>query len=75
MTTTEQPRAESHGLHFVILPKNPRQTSTNEEPLNFKPKRPLTCVDATVKAAAEQKPEMTGADMNSTINPTSINNN
>ena len=66
---TEQPRAESPGLHFVILVKNPFQVSTKEDPGNLRPKRPLTCVEATVRAAAEQNPEITGADINSTMNP------
>jgi hypothetical protein len=53
-----------------MFSKNPRQVSMNEDPLNFKPKSPLTCVDDTVRAAAEQKPDITGAEINSTINPT-----
>lgn len=65
----EHPRAESHGLHFVMLVKNPFQVSTNDDPLNFKPNRPFTCVEDTVRAAAEQNPEITGAEINSTMNP------
>lgn len=65
----EQPRAESQGLHVLMFVKNPCQVSIKDEPLNFKPNNPFTCVDATVKAAAEQKPEITGADMNSTMKP------
>ena len=39
------------------------------DPLNFKPKRPFNCVDVAVSAAAEQNPEITGAETKSTINP------
>jgi hypothetical protein len=52
-----------------MFSKKPRQISMNEDPLNFKPKRPFTWVDDTVRAAAEQNPEITGAEMNSTMNP------
>jgi hypothetical protein len=33
------------------------------------PSKPLICVDATVSAAAEQNPPMTGVEMNSIITP------
>ena len=65
----EQPNAVSQRLTFDTFEKKPHQTSTKEDPLNFSPNSPLTCVEATVKAAAEQKPEITGADMSSTIKP------
>lgn len=68
-TIDEQPNPASHGLILERFVKNPVQISTNEDPLNFNPKRPFTCVEATVNAAAEQKPEITGADINSTRNP------
>ena len=40
-----------------------------EEPGNLSPKSVLNCAVMTVAAAAEQKPEMTGPDMNSIIHP------
>jgi hypothetical protein len=52
-----------------MFSKKPRQVSINEDPLHFNPKRPFTWVDDTVRAPAEQKPEMTGAEINSTMNP------
>ena len=65
----EHPSPASHGLMFDRFVMKPFQISTKEEPLNFRPKSPFTWVEATVKAAAEQKPEMTGAEMKSTMNP------
>ncbi len=65
----EHPSPASHGLILDRFVKKPVQISTKEDPLNFSPKSPFTWVEATVKAAAEQKPEMTGAEMKSTINP------
>lgn len=67
-----QPREVSHGLAFVILEKNPAHISTKDAALNFSPKSPLICVEATVNAAAEQNPEITGADINSTKNPVKL---
>lgn len=65
----EQPSPASHGLILDRFVKKPFQISTKEDPLNFSPNSPFTWVEATVKAAAEQNPEMTGAEINSTMNP------
>ena len=68
----EKPKDVSHGLTLDMFEKNSVQISTKEEVPIFNPKSPLIWVDATVNAAAEQKPEITGADMNSTINPDNL---
>ena len=47
----------------------PGNTMEKEEPGNLSPKSVLNCAVMTVAAAAEQKPEMTGPDMNSIIHP------
>ena len=65
----EQPSPASHGLILDRFVKKPFQISTKEDPLNFSPNSPFTWVEATVKAAAEQNPEMTGAEIYSTMNP------
>ena len=46
--------------------------STKDDAWNLRPNNPFNWVEITVRAAAEQNPEMTGADMNSTIKPMRI---
>ena len=65
----DQPRLASNALMVTKLSKNPRQISRKDVPMIFMPNKPFNCVDATVKAAAEQKPEITGAEMISMMNP------
>ena len=43
--------------------------STKEDAWNMRPNNPFNWVEITVRAAAEQNPLMTGADMNSTKKP------
>ena len=47
----------------------PRHTPRKLDPWNFNPKSPFICVAMAVSAAAEQNPEITGADIRSTIKP------
>lgn len=47
----------------------PEKTLAKDEPGNLRPKRVLNCAVMTVTAAAEQKPDITGPDMNSIIQP------
>jgi uncharacterized OsmC-like protein len=73
--TADVPSKASHSRISETLAKIPAQISTKPDPLNFRPSSVFTCVDMTVKAAAEQNPEMTGAEINSTRNPVSIKSN
>ena len=45
------------------------RTLVKDDPLNFKPRIAFNCENTTVIAAAEQKPAITGPDMNSIKNP------
>ena len=49
--------------------KNPPKISMTDVPSNCKPKRPLICVTIMRIAEAEQKPEITGTEKNSIMNP------
>ena len=49
---TDHPRIASAAWIDDKFVKNPCQISRKEEALNLRPKRPFTCVEATVKAAA-----------------------
>lgn len=68
-TIVDQPRLASNALMVIKLSKKPRQISRKEIPDMLMPNKPFNCVDTTVKAAAEQNPDITGAEMISMMNP------
>lgn len=59
----------SHKRMFIQLTNIPGNTLAKDEPGNCSPKRVLNWAVITVVAAAEQKPDMTGPDINSITHP------
>ena len=69
ITMAAKPNPASPTLISEKWENTPAQTSIKCDPLNLIPNKPFIWVEATVNAAAEQNPDITGVDMKSTTNP------
>ena len=69
MMMNENPRTVSHIRTLLQCLNSPGKTFAKEEPRNVMPRIVLNCAKMTVTAAAEQNPDITGADIKSMTNP------